>query len=323
VTPLLEIADLAVEIRRGPPDPRPLKVLNGVGFTAVAGEILGIVGESGAGKSLTVRSALGLLPPAARVTAGRAIFGGRDLLACGEAELARIRGREIAIVVQNPKVSLDPLTRVGDQVARLAMRHRGLSRAKAREEALALLDSVGIRDAARRARSWPHEMSGGMAQRVMIAMALVNAPRLLIADEPTTGLDPSVQVQVLDLIAATTRARGLGCILVSHDLGVIANYCRRVEVMFAGAVVESGTVAQVFGAPRHPYTRQLLAAARGEGAGRIGRLPPPDLAALPAGCAYRDRCPEADARCALPPPEVAPHPGQRVRCHRVAEALHG
>lgn len=316
---LLAVEDLQAHfVTRGASgELRTARALNGVSFVLEEGDTLGLVGESGAGKSLTAMSMLGLLRPPGRVVGGRVHFGGRDLLQLPDAELARLRGCTISIVVQNPKVSLDPLTRAGAQLARLAVAHRGIDQAQAKREAMQLLGAVGIPDPERRARSYPHELSGGMAQRVMIAMALINSPRLLIADEPTTGLDLTIQTQVLDLIAGQVAQRGLACITITHDLGVVANYCRRVAVMFAGRIVEQGPVERVFAAPAHPYTRALLAAARGtvDHANDIGRRPPPDLYDLPPGCVYADRCPKAGAQCRTTPPVVERAGGQVAVCH--------
>lgn len=293
------------------------KALNGVSFNLERGEVLGIVGESGAGKSLTAQSILGLVRPPGRVVAGQACFDGREITGLAEPELSRLRGRHVGMVVQNSKVSLEPLTRVGDQIARLAVAHRGLTWRAARREAVRMLEAVGIPAAAERARAWPHELSGGMAQRVMIAMALINAPKLLVADEPTTGLDLTIQAQVLDLIAAQVRSRDLACLLITHDLGVVANYCQTVIIMFAGAVVESGPVETVFRRPAHPYTRTLLAAARGnvDHTNDIGRRTPPDLFALPEGCLYAERCPLAMDICRRPPPVAPQGGGQEAVCH--------
>ena len=299
---------------------RTARALNGVSLDLERGRILGLVGESGAGKSLTVTSILGLLHPPARVVAGQALFEGRDLLAMARPELAALRGGPIGLVVQSPRASLDPLARVGEQLIRIQRAHGEASRTAARARAEAILAAVGIPDPARRMTAWPHEFSGGMAQRVVIALALVNEPRLLIADEPTTALDVTVQAQILDLLAAQVRDRGIGAILVTHDLGVVAQYCDDVAVMFAGTVVEHGPSAAVFRDPMHPYTQALLAATPermrvGDGA-RLGG-PPPDLYALPEGCLYRLRCDRATALCRTPPPDVV-RDGQRAACHFAA-----
>jgi peptide/nickel transport system ATP-binding protein/oligopeptide transport system ATP-binding protein len=291
---------------------RVARALNGVSFTVEAGRILGLVGETGAGKSLTALSILGLLKPPARVVRGTALFEGFDLLALDQVALNRLRGAKLSLVVQSPKASLDPLARIGRQLVRLQRAHQEISDAAATGHARKMLAAVGIPDPERRLSAWPHELSGGMAQRVLIAMALVNGPRLLIADEPTTGLDATVQAQILDLIRDLARAGGIGVVLITHDLGVVAHYCDEVAVMFAGQVMETGAVASVFAAPRHPYTRALLAATP-ERLRRGTASPtwaPPDLSALPDGCLYRDRCDQAAALCATPPPVIA-----GARCH--------
>jgi oligopeptide/dipeptide ABC transporter ATP-binding protein len=283
---------------------RTAHALNGVSFDLESGRVLGLVGESGAGKSLTITSILRLLRPPARVTGGQALFEGRDLLAMPQAEINALRGGRIGFVVQSPKASLDPLARVGAQLVRIQRAHgTGAHDASARAEAM--LEAVGIPDARQRLSAWPHEFSGGMAQRVVIALALINEPHLLIADEPTTALDVTVQAQILDLLAEQVRVRRIGAILVTHDLGVVAQYCDDVAVMFAGTVVEHGPVADVFRAPMHPYTQALLAATPERsrvGAGAALGGPPPDLYALPDGCLYRLRCDRAAAVCRKAPP---------------------
>ncbi len=318
---LLEVEDLHTHfIARGLDNRiRTARALNGVSFTLDAGRTLGLVGETGAGKSLTALSIMGLLRPPARIVQGRIRFDGRDLVEADEEALNALRGGSIALIVQSPRTSLDPLTRIGDQLVAVHRAHRAVDAATARERAIAMLAAVGIPDPARRMMAWPHELSGGMAQRVLIAMALINEPRLLIADEPTTGLDVTVQAQVLDLLRALVREKGIGAIVITHDLGVVAHYCDDVAVMFAGGIVESGPVRAVFGDPRHPYTRNLIAATperlRIDGARRQG-APPPDLYALPEGCHYRDRCPDAAAQCAAAPPWVPiDGEGHHARCH--------
>jgi oligopeptide/dipeptide ABC transporter ATP-binding protein len=294
------------------------RALNGVSFALEAGRVLGLVGETGAGKSLTALSIMGLLRPPARIVRGEVLFEGRDLVRMSEPELAAIRGHAIAMVVQSPKASLDPLARVGEQLVRVQRAHRRIGEAEARERAIAMLEAVGIPDPARRATVWPHELSGGMAQRVLIAMALVNEPRLLIADEPTTGLDVTVQAQILDLLRSLVRERGIGAIIITHDLGVVAHYCDEVAVMFAGHIMEQGPVPRVFAHAGHPYTRALLEATPERL--RIGRATgfsgtPPNLHALPEGCLYRDRCPHAVAACAQAQVPVPLGEGHEACCH--------
>jgi peptide/nickel transport system ATP-binding protein/oligopeptide transport system ATP-binding protein len=302
---------------------RVAKALNGVSFSLASGRILGLVGETGAGKSLTATSVMGLLRPPARVVKGRALFEGRDLLAMAPEALNALRGRDIALVVQSPKSSLDPLTRIGDQLIRIHRVHRGASGEAARARAIEMLHAVGIPDPERRMSAWPHELSGGMAQRVLIALALINRPRLLIADEPTTGLDVTVQAQILDLLRDLVRQTGIGAIIITHDLGVVAHYCDEVAVMYAGTIVESGPVREVFASPAHPYTETLLGATPERlvlGKARSLGGPPPDLYALPEGCAYRDRCPRAAAICATPPEDAPLGHGHLARCHRIGIA---
>jgi peptide/nickel transport system ATP-binding protein/oligopeptide transport system ATP-binding protein len=300
---------------------RVAKALNGVSFSLEAGRVLGLVGETGAGKSLTATSIMGLLRPPAKIVGGRALFMGQDLLAMDEDALNSLRGRDIALVVQSPKSSLDPLSRIGDQLIRIRRAHRGGTVAEARERAIAMLGSLGIPDPARRMAAWPHELSGGMAQRVLIALALMNEPRLLIADEPTTGLDVTVQAQILDLLRDLVRRTGIGAMIITHDLGVVAHYCDEMAVMYAGAIVESGPVRDVFRRPAHPYTVNLIGATPERlrlGAARTVGGPPPNLHALPIGCAYQDRCPQAGVDCTVAPPAVALGDGHVARCHRVA-----
>ena len=318
---LLEVANLHVHFvaasRTGVL--RTARALNGVGFAVERGETLGLVGETGAGKSLTAHAVMGLLRPPARLERGSVRLEGRELIGLGRTDLQHLRGSRMGLVVQSPKTSLDPLARVGDQVARLHRAHTGVSRGAARERSLAMMAAVGIPDAERRYRAWPHELSGGMAQRVVIAMALVNEPQLLIADEPTTSLDVTVQAQILDLLRNEARRRALATLLITHDLGVVAQYCDRVAVMYAGTVVEQGPVAKVFSAPAHPYTRALLASApdRAGLGGPVRAGEPPDLYTLPAGCMYAPRCIKARAACALPPPHIQLSPAHVAACHLV------
>lgn len=292
------------------------RALNHVSFDLAEGRILGLVGESGAGKSLTVTSLLGLLRPPARVTGGSAIFDGQDMLRLVPRERQALLGTKIGLVVQSPRTSLDPLARIGEQLIRVQRAHRHLTRAEAAARGEAMLRAVGIPDPARRMRAWPHELSGGTAQRVIIALALINEPPLVIADEPTTGLDVTVQAQILDLLHAQVRQRRIGALIITHDLGVVAQYCDDIIVMFAGEVMEQGPVTQVFSAPFHPYTRALLEATperHRRGRGRDDG-PPPDLYHPPSGCAYRLRCREAQPVCETRPP-MRGSADHGARCH--------
>ena len=313
---LLSVRGLTVEIDTPRGAIRPVE---DVSFSLRPGETLAVVGESGSGKSVTATALMGLLPPAARVVAGEARLNNDDLFRAGEARLRALRGGAMAMVFQDPMSSLNPVLRTGEQVAE-TLRAHGMARG-VRSRSLALFRQVGIADPGRRLRAYPHEMSGGMRQRVMIAIALANNPRLLIADEPTTALDVTVQAQVLDLFAALKRDSGTATVFISHSLGVVAEIADRVLVMYAGTVVEEGRTAEVFAAPLHPYTRALLEAvpdANGMPAGIPGVVPPPH--ALPPGCRFAPRCPMAVAACeaALPVLEEA-RPGRRVRCIRWQE----
>jgi peptide/nickel transport system permease protein len=329
---LLDVRDLTVAV--GGPDGPAL--VTGVSFALPPGTVLGLVGESGCGKTMTARALPGLLPEGVEVTGGSVWFAGRDsagrdsagrdLAGLPEKELQAIRGREIAVISQEPMVALDPMFSVGYQLTQPIRRFRGVGRAEARRIAAELLGQVGIVDAGRMLRSYPHQLSGGMAQRVCIALALTGSPKLLIADEPTTALDVTVQAEILSLLRALVRTTGLSVIIVSHDPGVVADLCDEVAVMYAGQVVESGTVAEVLGQPAHPYTAALLAANPhvAEGLPVPERLPsipgtvpaPPDW---PAGCRFASRCSLATAECAAPVPATpahgaANHGAGTVRC---------
>ena len=252
--PLLRVSDLHVHFVAHDRfnNERTARALNGVSLQIHRGQIFGLVGETGAGKSLTAHAVMQLLREPARLVRGAIHFEGQDLAQLTEDDMNSLRGDRIAMVVQSPKTSLDPLTRVGEQIARIHRVHRKASEAQAREKALQMLRAVGIPDPESRAQAWPHELSGGMAQRVLIAMALVNDAQLIIADEPSTGLDVTVQAQILDLLRVTVRTRQMASLLITHDLGVVAQYCDQVGVMFAGSLVEAGPVAEVFTRPRHP-----------------------------------------------------------------------
>jgi len=300
------------------------KALNSVSFQVEAGEVLGLVGETGAGKSLTALSIMGLLRPPAEIVEGAISFEGRDLVAMRIAELNKIRGAAIAMVGQNPRGALDPLTRIGEQIARVARAHDPqLSKSNAASMAVAAMDRVGIAEAPARAMAWPHELSGGMAQRVLIAMALINRPRLLIADEPTTGLDVTVQAQILDLLRELVEELNMGAMIITHDLGVVAQYCNRTAVMYAGRIVEEGSTGAVFGQPTHPYTQALIGSTPEKldfsiDLDEIGG--PPNLYALPPGCHYIDRCPRAAEACTRIPSNVAITDTHHALCHFAVES---
>ncbi|WP_254741920.1 ABC transporter ATP-binding protein [Alsobacter ponti] len=293
-----------------------VRIVDGVDFAIGVGERVALVGESGSGKSVTAR-ALMRLDRAARVS-GRVEFAGRDLLALSEREMTQVRGGDIAMVFQDPMSFLDPLMTIGDQVAE-TLRIRGVGKADARRRALAVLDELRVDRAAERLDAYPHEFSGGMRQRVVLAMALVGEPRLLIADEPTTALDVRVQDQVLDLLDDVSARRGLAVLFITHDLGVVAGFAERVMVMYSGRIVEDGSVDSVFARPRHPYTRGLIKAVPriDQDLDRLYAIPgaPPPPFARPTGCAFHPRCDAAFAPCLRDVPAVLPVEGGRAACH--------
>jgi oligopeptide/dipeptide ABC transporter ATP-binding protein len=312
----LEVRDLEVAIADGP---RTLHPLQGVRLDVPAGGMVGLVGESGSGKSLTAAAVLQLLPETARVTGGSIDFQGTDLLALGERQMQAVRGARVSMVFQNPRASLNPVLTVGGQIAELLRIHEGESRRSSRERAVALLDAMGIADAPRRARDYPHQYSGGMAQRAGLARAMACSPDLLIADEPTSGLDVTLQQEVLQLLARQVRSRGASLLLITHDIGVVAAICDTVAVMYAGIVVEQGPTALVLGRPTSPYTRELVACFRAEPGARMHAIPGQvPLALAPhRGCPFRDRCPLAAAECAESVPRLREVDGRLVACHRV------
>ncbi|MEI7447090.1 MAG: ABC transporter ATP-binding protein [Burkholderiales bacterium] len=320
--PLLEVRDLRVALRTARGD---AEAVRGTAFSLDRGETLGVVGESGCGKSITALALMGLLPEGARIS-GSVRFAGRELVGLPEADWCRLRGDRIAMVFQEPMTTLNPLHPIGRQVAEPLRIHRGLDAAAARAAAVRLLDRVGIADAARRADAYPHQLSGGQRQRVTIAMALACGPDLLIADEPTTALDVTLQGQILDLVAGLVEERGMALMLISHDLGVIAENVERMLVMYGGTVVERGPMRAVFGRMAHPYTRGLFAARPRLGSGRgepLSTIPGtvPELADLPAGCPFAGRCTLAiDACRAAMPPELDLGAGHAARCIRIDEA---
>jgi peptide/nickel transport system ATP-binding protein len=321
--PLLQLRDLRSVFETGE---GTLRAVDGVSFELPAGGALGIVGESGSGKSVMSLSILRLLPsPPGRIVGGQVLFEGRDLLGLPEREMRGLRGKSIAMVFQEPMTSLNPVYRIGRQVGEVLELHERLSAAAARARAIELLALVGIPAPERRIDSYPHELSGGMRQRVMIAMAIACRPKLLIADEPTTALDVTIQAQILDLLARLRRELGMAVILITHDLAVVSEFADEVLVMYAGSVVERAPAQELFARPHHPYTKGLLASA--PVAGSQARLTTiegmvPHLARLPVGCRFRERCREAVPRCAeAEPPLAAVGGARRVACFVAAEKL--
>jgi len=314
--PLLDVRELSVRFRT---PSGPIEAVSGVSFRVSAGETLAVVGESGSGKSVSSLAVLGLLG-GGRVTAGSIRFQGEELVGADPERLRRLRGAEIAMIFQNPMSSLDPLFTVGDQVAEALRIHRAISRRDARRRAIELLTEVGLPDPPRRARSYPHELSGGQQQRVMIAMALACEPALIIADEPTTALDVTVEAQILELLRRMQRDHGTALLFVTHDMGVVAEMADRVLVMYAGRVVEQGAVDDVLRDPRNPYTRALIESIPTPATPRD--LPMPAIAGnvphpsdLPGGCRFHPRCPAVLDRCATDdPPLVDLGPGRVSRC---------
>ena len=295
-----------------------VRVLHGIDLDVGRGEAVGLVGESGCGKSVTWLAALGLLPGMAQVT-GSVRIEGRELIGARVSEMEAVRGARIAMIFQDPSSSLNPVHRVGRQIAESLRLHRGLRGAQARAEAIRLLDMVGIPSAATRIDLYPHEFSGGQCQRVMIAMALAGQPDLLIADEPTTALDATIQAQILDLLSAIRRGTGMAMVFISHDLGAVSAVCDRAAVMYAGRIVETNDVARLFAAPRHPYTRGLFDAIPELDSGRARLVPiegtVPDPKNLPQGCAFAPRCVRATAFCTAYAPDLKPQPeGGQVAC---------
>lgn len=315
---VLEVRDLVVEFRA---EHGALRAVDHVSFSVGRGEIVGLVGESGAGKTLTAEALLGLIRcPPGRVS-GEVRFRGRDLLALDESELADIRGKEIAMIFQNPAASLNPVFRVGEQLAETMGLHLDESRRTLRRRAVEILARVGIGSPEARARDYPHQFSGGMAQRVMIGMGVSCTPSLLVADEPTTALDVTIQAQVLALIRRLAREMGMAVLLVSHDLGIVSQMCHRVLVMYAGRLVEEAPIAAIFRQPAHPYTRALIGCVPDlDGRERLGAIEGvmPGLEAIPPGCRFHPRCPVAESRCAVETPALRPvGPGQTAACHLV------
>ena len=322
--PLLEVKGLHTEFRTGA---GLVRAVDGISYAVEQGETIAIVGESGSGKSVGALSILRLIPdPPGRITAGEILFDGRDLLTLPEAEMRRIRGRDIGMVFQEPMTSLNPVLTIGRQITEVVEQHQGADRAAAERRALDLLEMVGVADAGRRLKQYPHQLSGGMRQRVMIAVALACNPKLIIADEPTTALDVTIQAQILELMKSLTRRLDVALIVITHNLGVVARYARRVNVMYAGRIVEAGDADAVYHDPRHPYTMALLRSVPRLDQPRRARLDPvdgqpPDLTRLDGGCAFRPRCRFAVDRCGQANPSLAPTggPGHSAACFRSDE----
>jgi peptide/nickel transport system ATP-binding protein len=318
--PLLEVQDLAVDI---PTQDGPLHAVRGVSFALERGETLAIVGESGSGKSMTSLALMGLLPRRAERCASRLSFDGIDLLNAPEAQMRALRGNRMAMIFQEPMTSLNPSYTIGNQLIEALRSHRSVDTGAARDRAVQLLEKVGITAAARRLNQYPHQLSGGLRQRVMIAMALMCGPDLIVADEPTTALDVTIQAQILHLLADLKAEFGMAMILISHDLGVVARVADQVAVMYAGEVVESGPARPVFKMPRHPYTRGLLncipVPGRTAPGAPLGAIPgqSPTLIGPQRGCAFRDRCAFVAAECAGNIPNAVVEPEHRVRCVRL------
>ncbi|BFH59601.1 ABC transporter ATP-binding protein [Paenibacillus azoreducens] len=300
------------------------QAVRGVSFHVGAGETVGIVGESGSGKSVTAKAIMGLITPPGKVTNGKIVFQGTDLSGLSEGEWRKLRGNRIAMVFQDPMTSLNPVKTIGFQMAEVIRRHRGLGKKEAIQEAVEMLRKVGITEPERRVKQYPHEFSGGMRQRVMIAMALSCSPELLIADEPTTALDVTIQAQILDLLKQLKDESDTAVLLITHDLGVVAQVCSRVVVMYGGMVMEEGTVEDIFYRTGHPYTQGLLRSLpKRAGAGKERLVPiegsPPDLIDPPAGCPFRDRCPYAFGKCSELPEMAELGEGHRSLCWLVQE----
>lgn len=322
--PLLQVSDLEAHyIAFG--GRRVVKAVDGISFTLNEGETLGLVGESGCGKTTTCLSLVGLLPAAAHIVGGSITFEGQELTRMAPRQMRHIRGRRIAMILQDPMASLNPLFSIYRQVGEPAYYHRAIRGRALRERVRELLNAVRIPSPAMRMREYPHQMSGGMRQRIVGAIALAGGPRLIIADEPTTNLDVTIQAQYLDLLRELQQQTGVAVIFVTHNLGIVARMCDRLAVMYAGKIAEAGTVRQLFNAPQHPYTKALLGSMPKLGSKeKLVAIPgqPPDLARLPSGCAFHPRCAQLLARCAgETPPEVIIEAGWAARCWRAESQL--
>lgn len=299
-----------------------VKAVNSVSYALNRGEITGLVGESGSGKSVTAQSIIQLVKAPGKIVSGEVWLDGEDLMSFSQTEMQDVRGTKVSMIFQEPRAALNPLFTVGDQISRVIQLREGCSRSIAEAHAIEMMRAVEIADPERRAGAYPHELSGGMCQRVMVAMALSANPLLLIADEPTTGLDVTVQAQVLDLIRTRVRSAGSACLFITHDLGVVAELCERVIVMYAGRVVEQGPVSEIFTNPRHPYTQGLIASTlRVDIDKPISTIPGtvPDAVHLPSGCTFHPRCPFAEELCQQEePPMVEAGHDHTTRCHIVS-----
>ena len=317
-TPLLSVKNLEVEFstERG-----IVRAIDNVSFDVMPGETLGLVGESGCGKSVTSLAILGLIPsPPGRITGGSIQLNGRELVGLSESEYRRIRGSEISMIFQEPMTALNPVFRISNQMIDVLVRHQNMSRKQARTRAVEMLALVGIPSPGKRIDEYPHEMSGGMRQRVMIAMALSCNPKLLLADEPTTALDVTTQAQVMEQIVKLQEELGTAVVLVTHDLGVVAETCNRAVVMYAGSIAEEAPIETLFEHPRHPYAEGLLKSIPRIREHKLAELPTipgsvPDLLMLPNGCRFVDRCYKADDRCHTSEPELNWHGSQAVACY--------
>ena len=328
MSPLLDVKDLHTEFRTGA---GVVPAVDGISYSVERGETIAIVGESGSGKTAGALSILRLIPdPPGRITQGEILFAGRDLLRLSDEQIRQVRGADIGMIFQEPMTSLNPVLTIGRQITETLEQHRGADRATAQKRAVELLGLVGIADPARRLKQYPHQLSGGMRQRIMIAIALACDPKLIIADEPTTALDVTIQAQILELMKQLTHRLDVALIIITHNLGVVARYANRVNVMYAGRIVESGPASQIYHDPRHPYTMALLRSVPRLDRPRQARLDPvegqpPDLTRLDAGCSFRPRCRFAVEACAVsrPPLQRAGEAAHLAACFRSGEIVAG
>lgn len=317
--PVLRIRDLRVTFST---PMGPLTAVRGVDLDVSAGEMVAVVGESGSGKSVSFLAAMGLLPKSATVE-GSVLLDGKELIGASPRDMRSVRGHTLSMIFQDPLSALNPVHRIGEQIAEMLRSHQALSKKAALTRAVDLLEIVGIPQPGDRALQYPHEFSGGMRQRVVIAMAIANSPKVLIADEPTTALDVTVQAQILEVIQRVQQQFGTAVILITHDLGVVARVCERVNVMYAGRVVEQASISAIFDKPTHPYTRGLLASLPQTGVDRLVPIAgfPPNMLKPPSGCAFRTRCPHAHVRCEEGLPQLRPIGNSLSACVRAEELM--